>query len=774
MSNFDLSAFFGQFREETEENVRSLTSGLLTLESQPSDRGTIDGIFRAAHTVKGSARMLGQVETARLSHAMESVLGDLRSGQLKMSPALNDVLLESADVLLALAAKVGEPPPSDERVDPLIGRLNALSAANAAAAPAPGPPAAPRVPAPVVAQPVAQPVAPPAPPDILPPAPAPPPDAQPAAPPALPAMFDQRSRPGGVIRPTVRVPIARLDRLLNTTGELVVTRQTNLAHSDKLQELQKLVLKQERILESLLNTTLKLRGAASVRNDLQQLGAQLDTLLIETRGMLRGAIEQWSTHIAGTDALVDELEAEVMATRLQPIAGLFAPIPRSVRELARALGKEVALVTEGETTEADRKVIEMLADPVLHLVRNALDHGIELPAERLAAGKPAEATLRISARSLGGVIELIIADDGRGIDPAVIRQTAVRRGLIEADAANRLRDDEALDLIWQPGFTTSAMITDISGRGVGMDVVRTAVIEIGGRVEINSVVGLGTTFTLTLPITLLTTRVLLFEASGGMYALPSTACLGGRRVPGSAIQTIEGRPTMRLNDRVVPVVALAPMLDQRGPLPLPSNISTLVILGPANRPLALLVDRLLDEREAVVKSLGAVLAGQRLCTGAVALPDGRLVLLLNPAALIDRAREIGRPVAPIAPSVAPARLLVAEDSFTTRELLRSILQSAGYRVETANHGRDALDKLQSNPYDLVVSDVEMPHLNGFELTRHIRADQRLQNLPIIIITSLARETDRREGLLAGAQAYIVKSQFDQSNLLETIHQLLGR
>ncbi len=773
MTNFDLSAFFGQFREETEENVRSLTSGLLALESQPAHRGTLDGIFRAAHTVKGSARMLGQVETARLSHAMESVLGDLRSGQLKMSPTLNDVLLASADVLLALAAKVGEPPPTDERVDPLIVRLDALSLANVSAAPPPAAPS-PEVPPPVVAAPA--PEAPPPAPEALPPEvqPAPLPPAPAAAPPALPAMFDQRARPGGAIRPTVRVPIARLDRLLNTTGELVVTRQTNLAHGDKLQELQKLILKQERVLENLLSTTLKLRGAASVRNDLQQLGAQLDSLLIETRGMLRGAIEQWGTHIAGTDALVDELEAEVMATRLQPIAGLFAPIPRSVRELARALGKEVALVTEGETTEADRKVIEMLADPVLHLVRNALDHGIEMPADRVAAGKPAEATLRISARSLGGVIELIIADDGRGIDPAVIRQTAVRRGLIEADAASRLRDDEALDLIWQPGFTTSAMITDISGRGVGMDVVRTAVIEIGGRVEISSVVGLGTTFTMNLPITLLTTRVLLFEASGGMYALPSTACLGGRRVPGAEIQTIEGRPTIRLNERVVPVVALAPMLDQRGPLPLPSNISTLVILGPANRPLALLVDRLIDEREAVVKSLGAVLAIQRLCSGAVALPDGRLVLLLNPAALIDRAREVGRPIARAAPSVAPARLLVAEDSFTTRELLRSILQSAGYRVETANHGRDALDKLQSNPYDLVVSDVEMPHLNGFELTRHIRADQRLQNLPVIIITSLAREADRREGLLAGAQAYIVKSQFDQSNLLETIQQLLGR
>lgn len=756
MNNFDLTAFFGQFREETEENVRALISGLLTLEAQPNDRATLDAIFRAAHTVKGSARMLGQTETGRLAHGMETVLGGLRAGQLAMAPALNDALLAGADVLLALAARVGEPPPTDERVTPLLARLAELSApetppilVDAVAAPSGAAMAGSQG---SVATSSAE-------------------TRRPA--PETPPIPEPRSS-GAIIRPTVRVPIARLDRLLNTTGELVVARQNNLSHSDILQELHKLVVKQGRLLETLLQSTEKLRGSASVRGDLARASTQLNELISETRGMVRNAIEQWSTHTANTDALVDELEAEVMATRLQPIAGLFAPIPRAVRELARSLGKEVALVTEGETTEADRKVIEMLADPVLHLVRNALDHGIEAPNERSAAGKPAEATLRVSARSLGSVIELVIADDGRGIDPAIIRQTAIRRGLIDADSANRLSDDEALDLIWQPGFSTSTMITDVSGRGVGMDVVRTAVIEIGGRLEIASTVGQGTTFTLVLPITLLTTRIILLEASGGMYALPSTACLGGRRVSGTEIQMIEGRPTIRVNDRAVPVVALAPLLDQRGPLPLPSNISTLMILGPAQRPLALLVDRLLDEREAVVKSLGPVLAGQRLCTGAVTLPDGRLVLLLNPAAITDRAREIGRPTAAIAPSIAPARLLVAEDSFTTRELVRSILQSAGYTVETAIHGRDALDKLQSNPYDLVVSDVEMPHLNGFELTRRIRADQRLQDLPVIIITSLARETDRREGLLAGAQAYIVKSQFDQSNLLETIHQLLGR
>jgi two-component system chemotaxis sensor kinase CheA len=572
----------------------------------------------------------------------------------------------------------------------------------------------------------------------------------------------------------VRVPITRLDRLLNTTGELVVARQANADHSETLAELHKMLDKQERLLLSLLAATEKLRGVPSVRQSIADIGRQLKTLKGESEAMLRTTSEQWNSQLASTDALIDELEAEVMATRLQPVAGLFAPIPRAVRELARSLDKEVALLTEGETTEADRKVIEVLADPLLHLVRNSLDHGIEPPAERVAAGKPPEGVLRLSARSAGGTIEISVSDDGRGIDPQTLRQAAVRKGLLDADAAARLRDDEVLELIWQPGFTTSAMITDVSGRGVGMDVVRTAVVDIGGRIEIDSTVGVGTTFLLTLPITVLTTRILLFETSGGVYALPSTTCLGGRRVYGRDIRIIEGRPTIRVGDRSVPVIALAPLLGQRGPLPQPSDVSTLIILGPATRPLALLVDRLLDEREVVVKSLGPVLANQRLCTGAVVMPDGKLVLLLNPAALSDRAREIGRPATPVAPTLSPARLLVAEDSFTTRELLRSILQSAGYTVETAMHGRDALDKLQANTYDLVVSDVEMPHLTGFELTRQIRADSRLQDLPVIIITSLAREADRREGLLAGAQAYIVKSQFDQSNLLETIQQLLGR
>ncbi|WP_110520284.1 hybrid sensor histidine kinase/response regulator [Herpetosiphon llansteffanensis] len=768
MGGFDLSAFFGQFREETEENVRALTTGLLALESNPGDREAIDTIFRAAHTIKGSARMLGQIDMGRLAHSMESLLSALRSGMLAMNASINDVLLASADVLLALNANVNEPPPTDPNVDILVEQLNALAAGESLPS---APPA--KKPAPIV-EPVAEPAPEPEPVVLEQPKPEPAPVAAPPAPKkAKPAS--EVVKPINTTRSTVRVPIARLDRLLNTAGELVVTRQLHLEHVADLEALDKLLTKSERLSQQLSERLTGQRVTFQQRREASELASQLQNLAQATRNQLRLLSERWSSHSAASEALVDELEAEVMATRLQPVAGLFAPIPRAVRELARSLGKEVNLITEGETTEADRKVIELMADPLLHLVRNALDHGIETPDDRIKTNKPAEATLRLQARSLGGTIEIIISDDGRGIDPAVIRSTAIKRGIIDAESAARLRDEEALELIWQPGFSTSAIITDVSGRGVGMDVVRAAVSEVGGRVDVHSVRGQGTTFTLILPITLLTTRVLLFDVAGTTYALPSTACLGGRRVSGSQIQMVEGRPSVRVDERSVSIVALAPLLEQRGPLPQPSDISNLVVLGPANRPLALLVDKLVDEREVVVKSLGALLNEQRLCTGAIALPDGRLVLVLNPLAIAARAREWGKPVALPAPSKRqPAKLLVAEDSFTTRELLRSMLQSAGYIVETAINGQDALDKLNLNSYDLLVSDVEMPLLTGFELTRRVRAHERLRQLPIIIITSLARDSDRREGLLAGAQAYIVKSQFDQSNLLETIHQLLGR
>lgn len=780
MSDLDLSAFFGQFRDETADNVRRLIDGLLVLERQPGDRPTLDGIFRAVHTIKGSARMLGLAEAGKLAHTMESVLGEMRAGQLSLTRELNDLLLAGGDMLLAMATAVASGTKVDADVDRIVAALEAASAmsghgAPAPVAPAPPPPASARA-------------------DVS-PAIRPPSSSPPASTPSAPGVSSGGSTPKPapvavarpeaqragvppspppVSRPTVRVRVDRLDRLLNTTGELVVSRQIDREHQSALDELVRLAIRQRRLLLALTSEVRLLDGQSSVRQTVDALLNQLLNGSERVEQRLRTVNEEWAAHTARVATLVDDLEAEVMATRLQPIAGLFAPIPRAVRELARALGREVELVIEGEATEADRKIIESLGEALLHMVRNAIDHGLEPPEERLKVGKPAQGTLRLSAHAHSGQVYITVADDGRGMDSAAIRASAVRKGMISAEDAALLGDEEALELIFQPGFSTSTMITDISGRGVGLDVVRSVVTELGGRVEISSELGKGTAISLVLPLTLLTARVIIVGVAGQMYAIPSSACLGGLRIPASSVATVEGRPMVEVQDRTAPLVSLADLLR------IPSrqqerSLLHAVLIGSHGRPLALLVDDLLDEREVVIKSLGPLLAGQRFCNGAIILGDGRVALLLNTATLLDQARESRSRLASRAEQpLRPPRLLVAEDSFMTRELIRSILQSAGYEVETAVDGLAALDKLRAGTYDLLVSDVEMPHLTGYELTSRVREELGLRDLPVILITSLSREEDRRRGLLAGAQAYIVKSQFDQSNLLETIRQLLGR
>ncbi|NJO84229.1 MAG: response regulator, partial [Blastochloris sp.] len=353
---------------------------------------------------------------------------------------------------------------------------------------------------------------------------------------------------------------------------------------------------------------------------------------------------------------------------------------------------------------------------------------------------------------------------------------AVQRGLVNAEHAARLTDREALDLIFLPGFTTATLITDISGRGVGMDVVRTNISELSGQVLLESQLGEGTTITLLLPMTLVTTRVVLVQVGTQMFGLPAAGCQGIVWVYQSDIYPIEGQSTMYYDGRTVPVVTLADLLViEARPLFALDERMPAVLLGDGQRLVAMLVERIIDEREAVIKPVGPLIERQRVYSGAIQLGDGRVVLLLNPMVLLQAASGIwGTPAEAPTEIENQYHLLIADDSFTTRELVRSILQSAGYQVTAAVDGRDALDKLRTHPYDLVVSDVEMPRLDGFQLTASIRQELGLKELPVIIVTSLASDEHKRRGMEVGAQAYIVKSQFNQDNLLRTIEQLLGR
>jgi two-component system, chemotaxis family, sensor kinase CheA len=760
----DLTAFYSQFRDETAENIRILNEGLLVLEAlEPGADGRrehIDTIFRAMHTIKGSARMLGFEQVGRVAHTCEHILGAVRESRRELDRALADDMLRAGDAIMELvsAAIDGQPSPIDVEALTLTlgrsGRSEVTAADSDGSAPEPA-----ATPAPAVAP--------------APPTPAVPP-VQPAAsePAALPA-FAKSAR---AARQTIRVRVDRLDKLLNLAGELAVGRQAQAVHLQTLGEINSLIDQQERTLLALERELRQLRFSPSQRASLDRhLNGALNAG-DQANKLIRAHSERFEQYAGHTTQLVEDLEQEVMAARLLPISNVYSNLPRAVRELARETDKAIELTLLGETTELDRKMIEALNDPLIHLIRNAVDHGIEMPDEREQAGKPRQGAITVSAEALGAYVNVTIRDDGRGMDPRLLREAAVRKNLFSAEAAALLTEQEALELIFTPGFSTAQMITDISGRGVGMDVVRTNIVELGGQVHVDSRLGVGTSITLALPLTLVTTRVLLVELGEYTFALPASSCQASIWAYAEQVQTIEGRAMLSHEGKLASLLRLADLLDVDGAQPFPSRRRTpAIVIGAAQRPLALLVDRLIDEREVVVKPLGPLLEKQRRFSGAIQMGDGRLILLLNPVALAQAARGMALMTTLVKHDDARrhSRLLVADDSFTTRELIRTILQSAGYDVTTAVDGFDALDKLRAAAYDLVVSDVEMPRVDGFQLTSRIRNDLGLAELPVIIVTSLASETHRRRGLEVGAQAYIVKSQFNQSNLLDTVQQLLG-
>lgn len=758
----DLTTFYSQFRDETAENLRVMNDGLMALEQSPDEdarRELIAAIFRAMHTIKGSARLLGLEQISQIAHTCEHILGAVREGRRELDRALTDDLMRGGDAILEFVGAMVDGRQVNINVEQLTRTLGrGLPKTDDGATPdAQISPTAPAEPAPAETQPV--------------PAPAPEPVAPLEPMPAAPTGRGARAS-----RQTIRVRVDRLDRLLNLAGELTIGSQVQSMHLETLHELEMLVRQQERALVALDNELKRMRFSPTQREAINRhINGALNTGE-QAQEMIHGTIERFSQHAGQSTQLVQDLEQEVMVARLLPVSTVFSNLPRAVRELARELSKEVALIINGETTEFDRKVIEALSDPLTHLLRNALDHGIERPEERAQAGKSRQGTLTIEARALGSFAQITISDDGRGMDPKKLRAAGIRKGLLTPEAATLLSDQEAIDLVFMPGFSTAAMITDISGRGVGMDVVRTNIVELGGQVHIDSHLGKGTTVTLVLPLTLVTTRVILVEAGEQLFGLPASTCHGIVWVNPAQVRTVEGRAMLPRTEGLTPLLRLDELLEIGAARHVPHMRRTpAILIGATNRPIAIIVDRLADEREVVVKPLGPLMEKQRRYSGAMQLGDGRLALLLNPATLaqMTRGMALAAPPSRSDQEQRPIRLLVADDSFATRELIRSILSSAGYDVTTAVDGWDALDKLRANPYDLVVSDVEMPRVDGFQLTARIRTELGKTDLPVIIITSLASETHRRRGLEAGAQAYIVKSQFNQNNLIETIRQLLG-
>jgi two-component system chemotaxis sensor kinase CheA len=517
---------------------------------------------------------------------------------------------------------------------------------------------------------------------------------------------------------------------------------------------------------------------AEVSQLLEYVEASQDWLR-EAGSLAGGLARRYAQDALQISLAIDELEEEIKRIRMLPLNTITAPFGRMVRDLARAAGKEAFLEIEGGETELDRQVLEQIKDPLIHLLRNAIDHGIEPPEAREAAGKPRAGRVTLRAGQQGPSVVVQVDDDGTGLDLPGLRRALARRGHPDAET---LGEAELRDLILTARVSTSPIITDISGRGIGLSVVRRNVEALQGRVEVRHEPGQGATFTLTLPLTLTSARGLLLRAAGQTFALPLNAVEVLLAVAPEDVSYVEGQQVIRYGDRPVALVRLDDVLElPRNPAARPDRHLPVVVIA-GERTVAFAVDELRGEQEMVIKGLGRQLRRVVGLAGATVLGSGEVVLILSASDLVKLAlrsrqqRPIFEPEAGAgAGELSPPRrrILVVDDSITTRTLEKNILEAAGYDVALATDGREALGLIASQGLpDLVVSDILMPHMNGFELTERLKGDDRTAGLPVILVSSLASPGDKVRGIEAGADAYIVKGQFDQTSLLETIEQLI--
>jgi two-component system chemotaxis sensor kinase CheA len=710
------------FRAEAEEHLRAMSSALDEIErgAAPATRAElVEVMFRDAHSLKGASRAINRRDIEAVCRALESAFAALKSSRAVVTPELCESLRRALDALAGMkeagAGASGVPPP----LGTLLRRLESIDAGSARGAQA------------ARAQ-------------------------EPEA-----AGGTGTVAPAGQASPapqaaSVRIGVARLDSVMRGAEGLLSAR---IAAGQRLKELRE------------ANAAL-----ASWRKEAAAAGAGLPPIAAEVHkrlGRLAGAAERDERALA---ALTGALLRQVREMHLLPFATLLEGFPRTARDLAREQDKKVEVTITGGQIEIDRRILQELREPLLHLVRNCVDHGIESPALREAAGKSPQGRIAFTvAQRDGGRIEITVADDGGGIDVAKVVGRAREMGIPVPAQGPAAR--ESLELVFQSGVTTRAMITDVSGRGLGLAIVREKVEKLDGRVEIDSQPGTGTRFRLVIPHSLATYRGVVVRAAERSFVVPSAAVVRVARVRRSEMRTVEGRETIALDGRALALVRLTEVLGlPRRPHSVDAGeFLRFLVLGEGGGCIAFEVDEVIGEHEVLVKTLGPQLPRVRNVAGACVIGTGELVPVLGAADLL-RSAAVARPAARETDAhereaQRPRSILVVEDSITARSLLQNILEVAGYRVATAVDGMDALAALRANDFDLVVSDVEMPRMDGFELTTRIRADRRLSDLPVVLVTALGTREHRERGLEAGASAYLVKSDFEQSNLLETVRRL---
>lgn len=710
----DIRKFIARFVEEAKEHLGRLATGLSELEQGVASAEQINSLFRSAHTLKGSSKMLKLESITQVAHSLEDLLSALRDGRITADPQVIALLYQGVDAL-------------SDQVEQLIkhGQVPALSAADLLlcqqlSALAEGQPLTPGVvsaPAETVTAPA--------------------------------ASSASSAQPVLTASDTVRVKLDKLEELIKLMGELVSS------HAG-MREL-----------------------AITSRRLEQQLQQQL-------QGQLPLAMQKFSRDmrdiVLSQESLMQELHDKTLQMRMLPLAIVFDPAARLVRDMARSLGKQVECRIYGSEIELDRQMIDQLTDPIIHLLRNALDHGIEAPEIRQQKGKPAQGHLHMSARQDAGWVVIEVRDDGAGLSLAAISDKALKKGLVSSEQLADMSDQQIADLIFEPGFSTSTMITEFSGRGVGMDVVKRSVVDdLQGVISLQTQPDQGICITMRLPLSLAMMRVLLIRSGQQVLGFTAQYVTELLSVESTALISVADRNAVIIRNEFVPVIKLVDLLNlpqesaSTKSLSRTRNDLLLLVIRVHNEKLALVVDELLDERDLVIKQLPEHLSANPLISGMVTTGQNELVSLIHVPYVLDIARKARQPTVSrtqVAQDKPKKRILVVDDSLNTREIERDVLEAWGYHVTLAEHGQEGLDKALAEDFDAVLTDVEMPVMDGFTMTARLREHERYRDRPIIIITSREKESDRRRGIEVGADAYIVKGNFDQNSLVDTLKVLL--
>jgi len=742
----------GLFRIEAESQAAILNEGLLALEENPEATENLESLMRASHSIKGAARIVQLDAAVTLAHAMEDCFVAAQDGKITLTGAHIDVLLTCVDFLAKISDleenKIQEWLTENEpEIEKAVQSLSNVQPGNTLAETAkPEPPAA----APTATAKKIEPVA------------------KSAPPPKKPVKDRDVS---------VRVTAEKLNRLMGLAGEALVEVGRLQSFGDALLGLKKTISGVSGVLDAIRDSTETLERTHPVKdllNEIQRKYSECSTTLSDR-------MTDFDLHFRRMDNFSNRLHHEVVSCRMRPFGDGTRGFPRMVRDVSKKLGKKVKLKITGKDTDVDRDMLDKLEAPLTHLLRNAMDHGIEYPEERSAAGKPETGTIHLIARHWAGMLYITVSDDGKGIDIENLRKKVVKRNLVNETMAKTLSDVELIEFMFLPGFSTASAVTEISGRGVGLDVVQNMVQEVQGVVRSETKFGNGTRFNLQLPITLSVIRALLVEIRDEPYALPMVRIDRILSVPREKIQVIENRQYITFENSNIGLVSARQVLGL-GDIELETDTLSIVVIGDRLNQFGIVVDRFVGEKELVINPMDPRLGKVADINATALLEDGSPVLLID---VEDMVRSIDNLLnggwlqrvglgAKKTAEQQKKRILVVDDSLTVREVERKLLETNGYEVEIAVDGADGWNAVRTDRYDMVISDVDMPRMNGIELVTNIKQNAKLKNLPVMIVSYKDREEDRARGLEAGADYYLTKSSFHDNTLLDAVANLIGK